>query len=76
MQGQTDMTFKSNRENAELAQAAADSAPLENVRIREQRSAEAYAALATRDERIAAKAAARLATSSAADKDGDVEQLS
>lgn len=76
MQGQTDMTFKSNRENAELAQAAADSATLENVRIREQRSAEAYAALATRDERIAAKAAARLATSSAADKDGDVEQLS
>lgn len=70
------MTFKSNRENAELAQAAADSATLENVRIREQRSAEAYAALATRDERIAAKAAARLATSSAADKDGDVEQLS
>lgn len=70
------MTFKSNRENAELAQAAADSATLENVRIREQRSAEAYAALATREERIAAKAAARLATSSAADEDGDVEQLS
>lgn len=54
------MTFRSNRENAELAQAAADSATLENVRLREQRSAEAYAALATRDERIAAKAAALL----------------
>ena len=51
------MTFRSNRENAELAQAAADPATLENVRLREQRSAEAYAALATRDERIAAKAA-------------------
>lgn len=51
------MTFKTNRENAEIAQAAATSATLENVRIREQRSANAYAALATRDERIAAKAA-------------------
>ncbi|WP_138995716.1 hypothetical protein [Sphingomonas sp. PAMC 26621] len=61
------MTFKSNRENAELAQAAANSATLENVRIREQRSAEAYAALATRDERIAAKAAL-LAPSSATDE--------
>lgn len=53
------MIFKSNRENAELAQAAANSATLENVRLREQRSADAYAALATRDERIAAKAAER-----------------
>jgi ATP-dependent phosphoenolpyruvate carboxykinase len=52
------MAFKTNRENAEIAQAAATSATLENVRIREQRSADAYAALATRDERIAAKAAA------------------
>lgn len=54
------MTFKSNRENAELAQTAANSATLENVRLREQRSADAYAALATRDERIAAKAAGRV----------------
>ncbi|WP_354292740.1 hypothetical protein [Sphingomonas sp. PvP055] len=51
------MAFKTNRENAEIAQAAATSATLENVRIREQRSANAYAALATRDERIAGKAA-------------------
>ena len=56
------MAFKTNRENAEIAQAAATSATLENVRIREQRSADAYAALATRDERIAAKAAALLST--------------
>lgn len=52
------MAFKTNRENADLAQAAAASATLENVRIREQRSADAYAALATREERIAKKAAA------------------
>jgi len=52
------MAFKTNRENAEIAQAAATSATLENVRIREQRSADAYAALATREERIASKAAA------------------
>ncbi|WP_242137408.1 hypothetical protein [Sphingomonas sp. TREG-RG-20F-R18-01] len=58
------MTFKSNRENAELAQSAANSATLENVRIREQRSADAYAALATRDERIAAKAVAPMLPSS------------
>jgi hypothetical protein len=54
------MAFKTNRENSEIAQASATSATLENVRIREQRSADAYAALATRDERIAAKAAAAL----------------
>jgi hypothetical protein len=52
------MAFKTNRENAEASQAAATTATLENVRIREQRSADAYAALATRDERLAAKAAA------------------
>ncbi|MEG3178254.1 hypothetical protein U1872_18580 [Sphingomonas sp. RB3P16] len=57
------MTFKSNRENAELAQVAANSATLDNVRLREQRSADAYAALATRDERIAAKASALRAAS-------------
>ena len=71
-QGNIDVTFKSNRENAELAQAAANSATLKNVRIREQRSAEAYAALATRDERIAAKAAALIAPSDT--KDGSVEE--
>lgn len=58
VEGDRAMAFKTNRENAEIAQAAATSATLENVRIREQRSADAYAALATRDERIAAKAAA------------------
>ena len=52
------MAFRTNRENAEIAQAAAKSATLENVRIREQRSADAYAALAMREERIARKAAA------------------
>lgn len=66
------MVFKSNRENAELAQAAANSATLENVRIREQRSAEAYGALATRDERLAAKASALIAPSGT--KDGSVEE--
>ena len=53
------MSFKTTRENAEIAQAAATSATLENVRIREQRSADAYAALATREERLSAKAAAQ-----------------
>jgi hypothetical protein len=52
------MAFKTNQENAESAHAAATSATLENVRIRKQRSADAYAALATREERIAGKAAA------------------
>ncbi|WP_242181611.1 hypothetical protein [Sphingomonas sp. CARO-RG-8B-R24-01] len=67
MQGENDVTFKSNRENAELAQSAANSATLENVRIREQRSADAYAALATREERIATKAVPPMLPSSPAD---------
>ena len=70
-QGEIDVTFKTNRENAELAQAAANSATLENVRIREQRSADAYAALATREERIAAKAVAPMLPSSPADEPGE-----
>ena len=59
--GATDMTTKTNRENADAAQAAATEATLENVRVREQRSADAYAALAVRDERMAAKLAANKA---------------
>lgn len=64
------MVFKTNRENAKIAQAAATSATLENVRIREQRSADAYAALATRDERLAAKAAALLPADETNDERG------
>lgn len=59
------MAFKTNRESADAAKIAADEATLPNVRDRELRSFHAYAALAARDERSAAKAKDREAQVSA-----------
>lgn len=55
------MPTKTNREAADDARAAAASSNLANVRDRNLRSAEAYAALADREEFVAAKARARIA---------------
>lgn len=69
------MTPKTNRDHADAAQAAATAATLENVRVREQRSADAYAVLATRDERVAAKVAAREAASADLKHDAEADEV-
>jgi hypothetical protein len=53
------LVSKSHRESANDARTAAASAELPNVRERELRSADAYDALAKRDEHVAAKSKTR-----------------
>jgi hypothetical protein len=70
------VSFKPHRESAEAARTAAVAANLPNVRARELRSADAYDALAVRDENIAARAETREAEAAARKviNDADDEQ--
>lgn len=63
--GAAAITTKSHRESANDARIAAGSSELANVRDRQLRSAEAYDALADREEYIAAKAKVRVAEAAA-----------
>jgi hypothetical protein len=67
------VTYKPHRESADAARTAAAAADLPNVRDRELRSADAYDALAARDEHIAARAETRQAEAAARKVIADAE---